>query len=254
MDATFTGQQIATHRKKLGLTQKELAEQLHVTDKAVSKWERGINFPDLGLMESLAHVLNTTPAALLGLEDAGQDETISSITEISNTQAAQSHRDIRQAGWIHFGAAALLVIAYLFFGRDVRKTQIAYQILHGVILLFVCYGGYLLFKYGEIKKWDIQDWIACYCFAIPVLIFLAFQFFTGHNPNLLLELVLIAIASGSIQLLFHRIMRPVLIKAIPLIVTAAFALWHTWQGTIGTPHLCSAMCCLLIWLLCKIKK
>ena len=59
MDAAYTGKEISERRKALGLTQKELAEKLHVTDKAVSKWERGINFPDLGLMENLAKVLDT---------------------------------------------------------------------------------------------------------------------------------------------------------------------------------------------------
>ena len=83
MDAAFTGTQIAQHRKSLGLTQKELAEKLHVTDKAVSKWERGINFPDLGIMEHLAEVLETTPASRLGLENANQEEIISSRTEVS---------------------------------------------------------------------------------------------------------------------------------------------------------------------------
>lgn len=47
MDASYTGNKIFELRKKSRLTQKELAEMLHVTDKAVSKWERGMNFPDL---------------------------------------------------------------------------------------------------------------------------------------------------------------------------------------------------------------
>ena len=48
MDAQYTGEQISRLRKQKNLTQRQLAEQLHVTDKAVSKWERGVNFPDLG--------------------------------------------------------------------------------------------------------------------------------------------------------------------------------------------------------------
>lgn len=47
MDAAYTGERIAELRKKQGLTQKELASKVHVTDKAVSKWERGLNFPDI---------------------------------------------------------------------------------------------------------------------------------------------------------------------------------------------------------------
>lgn len=41
MDAAATGKRIAELRRQKGWTQKQLAEQLHVTDKAVSKWERG---------------------------------------------------------------------------------------------------------------------------------------------------------------------------------------------------------------------
>ena len=40
------GETICTLRKEKGMTQKELAEALHVTDKAVSKWERGGSLPD----------------------------------------------------------------------------------------------------------------------------------------------------------------------------------------------------------------
>ena len=41
MEATEVGERIATLRREKGLTQKQLAERIHVTDKAVSKWERG---------------------------------------------------------------------------------------------------------------------------------------------------------------------------------------------------------------------
>lgn len=61
MNAEYTGKKIAELRKNKDMTQKELAEKLHVTDKAVSKWERGVNFPDLELNEHdyLAHLQRT---------------------------------------------------------------------------------------------------------------------------------------------------------------------------------------------------
>lgn len=43
MDMKKTGQLIRYLRRELGITQKDLAEELHVTDKAVSKWERGVS-------------------------------------------------------------------------------------------------------------------------------------------------------------------------------------------------------------------
>lgn len=60
MDNIKFGNLIAQKRKELGLTQKELAGKLHITDKAVSKWETGKGFPDLKLMEPLAEVLGIT--------------------------------------------------------------------------------------------------------------------------------------------------------------------------------------------------
>ena len=58
MDAEKTGRFICENRKKHGLSQKELAEQLHITDKAVSKWERGISFPDISLLIPLSEILD----------------------------------------------------------------------------------------------------------------------------------------------------------------------------------------------------
>ena len=54
MDNIRFGSFVAQLRKERGLTQKELAQRLHVTDKAVSKWETGRGFPDLKLLEPLA--------------------------------------------------------------------------------------------------------------------------------------------------------------------------------------------------------
>jgi len=65
------GEIIAARRKMLGMTQKELAAKMNVTDKAVSKWERGIAFPDVGSIPQLAEVLEISVAELM---DAQSDE------------------------------------------------------------------------------------------------------------------------------------------------------------------------------------
>lgn len=65
MDNLQTGAFIRELRKEKGLTQKELAEQLHITDRAVSKWERGLCAPDLSTLEPLANILETTVAELI---------------------------------------------------------------------------------------------------------------------------------------------------------------------------------------------
>lgn len=65
MDAGKTGKFIAENRKAMNMTQNELAEKLHITDKAVSKWERGLSFPDISILIPLAEILNISLYDLL---------------------------------------------------------------------------------------------------------------------------------------------------------------------------------------------
>lgn len=253
MDAQFTGNQISTRRKELGLTQKDLAEKLHVTDKAVSKWERGLNFPDLGLMENLADALDTTPAYLLGLEEASRDEIVSSVTEISNEQLEDTLKDIKWLGWGALAVAAMLTISYLLFGGSVERTQRAYLILHCMIIAVVIGGLYLLIKYGQIRKFEVMDLAFLYTAGIAIGVILFIQFVTGYSPNAILALCMIAIAACNVQLLFLRIMEPPLAKALPLILTAGFAAWHTWRGNLLVTFITPAVCCFVTWLAWMIK-
>ena len=59
------GEIISTLRKEKGMTQKELAEELHITDKAVSKWERDVACPDTQTLPKLAEVLGVSVEELL---------------------------------------------------------------------------------------------------------------------------------------------------------------------------------------------
>lgn len=65
MDMQKTGPLIRRLREAQGITQKALAEKLHVTDKAVSKWERSLSCPDVALLEPLAGQLGISVAELL---------------------------------------------------------------------------------------------------------------------------------------------------------------------------------------------
>lgn len=69
MDAKTFGAFLARMRKSQGLTQAELAQQLHVTDKAVSRWERGVGLPDINTLEPLADALGLTLADLMHCRD-----------------------------------------------------------------------------------------------------------------------------------------------------------------------------------------
>lgn len=65
MDNRELGQFIAGLRKEKQMTQRELANELHITDKAVSKWERGLSCPDIALLPELAGILDVTVDELL---------------------------------------------------------------------------------------------------------------------------------------------------------------------------------------------
>ena len=71
MDAHMIGEKISELRKAKGYTQKQLALLLHVTDGAVSKWERGLAYPDINSIPQLAEVLGVSVAELM---DAQSDD------------------------------------------------------------------------------------------------------------------------------------------------------------------------------------
>jgi transcriptional regulator with XRE-family HTH domain len=70
------GEIIASRRHELGMTQKDLADQLNLTDKAVSKWERDLACPDTATIPKLAELLELSVEELMG----------------AKTTAAPSHR------------------------------------------------------------------------------------------------------------------------------------------------------------------
>ena len=74
MDARNTGALIAARRKALGLTQKQLAERLLISDKAVSKWEVGASYPEVTLLPALTAILGITVDELLAGEVRGAPE------------------------------------------------------------------------------------------------------------------------------------------------------------------------------------
>ena len=65
MDNRQIGRFIAECRKEKGLTQRELGERLHVTDRAVSKWETGKSFPDVSILEEVCRELDISIGELL---------------------------------------------------------------------------------------------------------------------------------------------------------------------------------------------
>lgn len=101
MNPARLGAFIRSIRISKGMTQQSLAEALHVTDKAVSKWERGLSLPDICLFSNLANVLNVSTSNLL--LECSDEETPSHLVQIYEHAA-----DIRAPLHIILGCAELL--------------------------------------------------------------------------------------------------------------------------------------------------
>ena len=76
MDLIKIGKYIASKRKSLGMTQKQLAEKLGMSDKSVSKWERGVCLPDVSVYKDLCSILGISLNEFLAGEDIAQENLI----------------------------------------------------------------------------------------------------------------------------------------------------------------------------------
>lgn len=86
MDNKKIGFFISELRKSKSMTQKELAEKLNLTDKAISKWERGLGYPDITIVSSLADILGVTVNELLNGERMGNEAIACDVnTIVENT-------------------------------------------------------------------------------------------------------------------------------------------------------------------------
>lgn len=103
------GNFIAAMRRERGLTQKQLAEQLYLSNKAVSKWERGLSMPDIALLEPLAETLGVTVTELLHGEKEEENpaecmnrdgitaEEVRSFVAAAGDSAAENREQYRKA-------------------------------------------------------------------------------------------------------------------------------------------------------------
>ena len=122
VEAKEFGRFIAGMRKEKKMTQAELAEKIHVTDKAVSRWERGLGFPDIQTIEPLAQALGISVLELMrserqekAKEEAAPEiqytqkevaEMLQNAGDISRQQKKQDRNANVIAGFLVIGVAA----------------------------------------------------------------------------------------------------------------------------------------------------
>lgn len=114
MEHEQIGALVARRRKEKGLTQKQLAQHLGVTDKAVSKWERGLSCPDIALLLPLADALEVTPSELLAGQTADPapspqaDQAAEEALSYAQRSAADKKRLARGIAFVTVTALALI--------------------------------------------------------------------------------------------------------------------------------------------------
>ena len=114
MNTTKTGSLIAQARKEKNLTQSDLAAALHVSTQAVSKWERGLNFPDITLLEPLGQLLDLTVSQLM----AGERDTMPQEELLQESLRLGAAHSGRAKKWrrLFLAAAGLLAALLLLCG------------------------------------------------------------------------------------------------------------------------------------------
>lgn len=136
MELKKTGAFIAQRRREADLTQKELAERLHVSDRAVSKWERGLNLPGADLFEPLCRILDITVRELLrgercegeGLlpEEVAQAMYRLEAMEKEEKRRIRRNRRLLAALWA-LGVAALVCFALALGARQRQREALVNQ-------------------------------------------------------------------------------------------------------------------------------
>lgn len=221
MDKEKVGNFIKKLRKQANMTQKELGAKLHITDKAVSKWERGLSFPDITMLNSLAEIFNVTASEILNAE-IGKKEEINvekkiqeTVEEITHAKEKREQRKqkakkiIRITAIIFFSLSVILQLGYFIFKSHGYEYIIdnMYYIINEMILLSA-----MLIVVLCIKKNKVKDIITYNLFVFLTIINLAFMVRNGFQNKSILsvsknfsnELVLKVETSTGKTTIYHQ--------------------------------------------------
>ena len=120
MENQIIGSLIAKRRKEKGMTQKDLADKLNITDREVSKWERGICCPDISLLREIASILDVSISELICGEKVDEETIIKTIT--------YTKESIKQKvkGIINIIIVAIIILTLTFITLSLIKVEYGY--------------------------------------------------------------------------------------------------------------------------------
>lgn len=146
MNAQKTGSLIAAIRKEQNRTQQDLANELGVSSAAISKWERGIGFPDVSLIEPLATSLGITIAELFKgerIENSDANEYESLLSDVVKVSKNEISKKKKISNWI---IAITVAVLYLLISIITQKWEITW-------VVWIVYCFYRIFTEYIYKKY-----------------------------------------------------------------------------------------------------
>lgn len=142
MNQVKIGKFIAECRKNKNLTQEALAEKLGITDRSVSKWERGLNLPDASLMIELCEILDITVNELLTGEIIKKGEYMEKseekLIELKKNEEI-ANKKILNLEWVIGAISSISFIILIFIASYLEMSNIVRVILivMAIVIFFI---------------------------------------------------------------------------------------------------------------------
>ena len=173
MNAKDMGLFINELRKENKMTQMELADKIHVTDKAVSRWERGIGFPDVQLLPSLAEALYISVAELISCKKSSNysNEEVTNIIHNLDVYKMESFRQDRKADKISLICMIFVAACVYVSGHG----SIIGSLCIGAVFAMSVIGLYYLYYDNSTKR------IYAFFSLLGLLLFIQFLIFMGMD-------------------------------------------------------------------------
>lgn len=202
MDNLKFGNFIKELRKEKNMTQKDLAKKIGLTDKAISKWERGLSFPDITMLGSLAEALDVDVSEILsgerGKEKISKEDIEKKIEEAVEKVTLKKEKRERRIkifkrtvgiiSCVLFVLSFILQIVYLFVlkPRDyVYESDILFYIINEIIIITL---GLIFLTLVNIKKNFVKNIITYVLLAFLTIINVAFMINNGFENKWIVQL------------------------------------------------------------------
>ena len=217
-------------RKEKGYTQKQLAEKLFVSDKAVSKWERGLSLPDITLLGPLAEILGVTVTELLQAQRISEEKTLTkpevdalvsgslrlSAEEQEEKRLKKRRNMIRYLLCMALAGVEIWLLLYAEVGKEIFFT--GFFTIEGLSFLFGAW--FLLFARETLPAFYDENKINYYSQG-PFRIHIAGVYFNNRNwPHVL--------RAGRISMLGIAVINPLL--NFLLLKATGEVLWRRYEG------------------------